>query len=625
MKKILAFILALAVCVVFAAGCTKISKDDPAQKGAEIEMYMGSKVMDLDPAIAYTDENAVKILSLIFEGLTKLDENGKLQKALAKKWEITENPKTGAQRLEVTIKDTYWSDGSAVQANDIIYAWKRILDPSFDSPAASMLYCIKGAKDAKMGLISIDDIELYSISKSKFIVEFEEGTDINEFLYNTASPALVPLRENKVESYPDTWSKSATDLSTNGPFRVKKFTDDPTEQMILERSKYYYLSQVQDVQTEAIDKYVTPYRITIRYDVPLDKTLVYSSADTDVLTMYNNKELFYITGLTAATAAAYGKSVKTQEEASTFVYYFNLNSSENAKLFQNAAARTALSMALDRNYIAELIGCGTEAATGLLNDQVFNTKKGTSFRKSGGEIISAAGDIEGAKQLLKDNDIWPEDYDDIYILVRMDEMNDSYQSQLMGYMSKEKAVAQYTKTVWEQLGFHVVVNAVASSTYDELYKTGDYDVVGLDYQMLSVYPLYNLTAFTKEYNGHVKLVTSADKDFDASRGETMYYESVTHASGYYNAEYDALIEAAFAEKDAKKRAAILHEAEELLLKDAVVVPLLFNANAYVVSGELSKVKTNYWGAQIFTKTELKNYVQYLSSVKEAAKKEEENQ
>ena len=75
----------------------------------------------------------------------------------------------------------------------------------------------------------------------------------------------------------------------------------------------------QEVKTEAIDKYVTPYRITIRYDVPLDKTLVYSSAETDVLTMYNNKELFYITGLTASTAAAYGKSVKTEAEASTFV------------------------------------------------------------------------------------------------------------------------------------------------------------------------------------------------------------------------------------------------------------------------------------------------------------------
>jgi len=89
MKKVLAFLLALSMCVVFVAGCTKISKKDPAAKGAEIEMYMGTKVMNLDPAVSYTDENAVKILSLIFEGLTRIDENGKLKKALAKKWEIT--------------------------------------------------------------------------------------------------------------------------------------------------------------------------------------------------------------------------------------------------------------------------------------------------------------------------------------------------------------------------------------------------------------------------------------------------------------------------------------------------------------------------------------------------------
>ena len=126
MKKVLAFILALAMCMVFTVGCTKIAKDDPAQKGAEFEIYMGTKVMDLDPAIAYTDENAVKILSLIFEGLTRLKENGKIEKALAKKWEIVEDPRTDEKSLEITIKDTYWSDGSVVQANDIVYAWKLL-------------------------------------------------------------------------------------------------------------------------------------------------------------------------------------------------------------------------------------------------------------------------------------------------------------------------------------------------------------------------------------------------------------------------------------------------------------------------------------------------------------------
>ena len=84
MKKVLAFLLALSMCLVFVTGCTKISKDDPAAKGAEFDIYLGKKVMNLDPAIAYTDDNAVKIINLIFEGLFKLDENGKLKKALAK-------------------------------------------------------------------------------------------------------------------------------------------------------------------------------------------------------------------------------------------------------------------------------------------------------------------------------------------------------------------------------------------------------------------------------------------------------------------------------------------------------------------------------------------------------------
>jgi ABC-type oligopeptide transport system substrate-binding subunit len=594
MKKVLAFLLALSMCLALVTGCTKIDSEDPAQKGPEFDVYLGTKVMNLDPAISYTDENAVKILSLIFEGLTKLDENGKLKKALAKKMEVTEDPKTGKERLEITINDTYWSDGSSVQANDVIYAWKRILDPNFDSPAASMLYCIKGAKDAKLGNISIDDIGLYSVKKDKFIVEFEEGTDIDEFIYNTSSPALVPLRENKVASYPDTWSRSATDLSTNGPFRVKKFSDDPKEHITLERSKYYYLNQ--EVETEAIDKFVTPFRIHVRYDVPMDKNVVSSSAETDIITMYNNKELFYVTGLTAATAPAYGDAVQIEEEASAFMFYFNMNTSA----FKESAIRKAFSMALDREYVASLVGLGTTPATGVLNDKVYDTKKGTSFREEGGAILSPKGDLEGAKAVLKDADIYPEDYDDIYVLVRQNELNDSYASAQLGFMSNEKAIAQYAASVWKQLGFNVVVRATDSATFEDAYKTGDYDVVGMDYQMISTYPVYDLAAFSAEYSGKAVPVKN-----------------------YKNEQFDALLASAFEETDAAKRAEILHEAEAVLLADNAVVPVIFNTNAYVVSKELSKVTTNYWGVQMFTKTQLKDYVQYLPSVKAAAAKENE--
>ena len=592
MKKVLAFLLALTMCVsvLFATGCSKIEEDDPAQKGAELEMYLGKKVMNLDPAVAYTDENAVKILSLIFEGLTRLDENGKLKKALAKDWEIIEDPVTGEEKLEVTINDTHWSDGSVVQANDVIYAWRRILDPDFDSTAASMLYCIKGAKAAKEGEISIYDIGMYATTTTKFIVEFEEGADIDEFLYNTSSPALVPLRENKVVSYPTTWSRSATDLSCNGPFRVKKFSEDPTEIMILERSKYYYLNQ--EVSTEALDKFVTPYRITVRYDLPIDKEIVSTTDETDVLDLFGNP-IFYVSGLTLATAEMY-KDVQIEKEASTFCFYFNLESDA----FEEQVIRKAFSMALDRDYIAYMVGLETEPATGLLNDKVYDTKKGTSFRDASGDLIDIYENVEAAKQLLKENDIYPEDYDDLYLVSRKDEKNDSYQSAQLGYMSNEYAIANYAKDVWKQLGFNVVVSALDNAAYEAAYANGDYEIIGMDFQAISTYPIYNLASFSSTYSG-----------------------TAVPVKGYDNDDYNALIESAFAETDAEKRAEILYEAEALLIEDAAVVPVIFNTNAYVVSSKLSGVDTNYWGVQMFTKANLKDYVQYLESVRNAAEEE----
>ena len=606
MKKVLAFLLALSMCLVFVTGCTKISDDDPAAKGAEFDIYLGKKVMNLDPAIAYTDDETVKIINLIFEGLFKLDENGKLKKALAKKYEILEDPKTGEDYLEITINDTYWSDGSVVQANDVVYAWRRILNPDFDSPAASMLYCIKGAKDAKNGDVSVYDIGLYAYKSNKLHVYFEEGTNIDEFLYNLASPALVPVRENKVASYPDTWSTGATDLSTNGPFRVKKYTaDDPTEHITLERSKYYYLNQ--EVETEAKDKYVTPFRINIRYDAPLDYNMITPSsglvnvAESDVISMFNNKELFYVSGLTAATANAYGKNVKIEEEASVFNFYFNFASdpfeqdNEDAKVI-----RQAFSMALDRNAIAAELGLGTTAANGLLNGKVYNTKKGTSFRKAGGDVIS--GNLDSAKALLADAGIDPSDYDTIWVLVCSDAMNDSPASQSKGFMSNEKKILLKAVETWQALGFEVEYEILNYHDYDEdgedngfiaAYESGQYDIVGMDYQMISAYALYDLAMFSSEYSGNASLL-----------------------KGYVSEEYDSLLTDAFKESDLDKRAEILHAAEKLLVADeAAVIPVVFNTNAYVVSGELSNVKTDYWGVQIFTKTVLKNYVQYLPSVK----------
>lgn len=597
MKKILSFALAIAIGVLCFAGCTKIEDDDPNGNGAIIDVYMGTKVYDLDPAVTYTDENTAKILSLIFEGLMKIDDNGKLSKALMKKYEISTDEKTGLTSMKIMINTTYWSDGSLVQTNDIIYAWKRILDPAFECEAASLLYGIKGAYDRKMGNIGEDDIGVYSISKDGMVVEFEEGADIDEFLYNLASLALVPVRETKVKTYPDTWSKKSSDLSTNGPFKVKRFSGEQGDNIILERSKYYYLSQI--ANNEAKDKYVTPYQIVIHYDTPLDLSVVYSrNSDTDIISMLADRDLFYASNLGANVLSNFKSSdVNYSDIASTYSYYFNTST----PIGSNPSVRYALSVALDRSAIAEAVGGGASAATGLIPEMIFNTKKGTSFRKKGGDILSSSAKTDEAKSILSEAGIDPSSFDEIYLYYLTDTENDSFESAAWGYMSKEKTIATYVKEAWEAIGFKVVLKGVSYEIYTSVMKSGDYDVIGLDYQMMSAYPLYNLAPFAKAYSGRV-----SEDDTDSS----VVYTPLPHITGYYSEAYDALIAEAFAAGNQNDRAAKLHEAEELLIKDAPIIPVIFNSDAYVTSG-LSGLKTNFWGATVFTKVYLNNYVDFL--------------
>ena len=64
-----------------------------------------------------------------------------------------------------------------------------------------------------------------------------------------------------------------------------------------------------------------------------------------------------------------------------------------------------------------------------------------------------------------------------------------------------------------------------------------------------------------------------------------------------------------------QKAALLHEAEKLLLADMPVIPVLFNKNAVLQSGELSGVWGTYYAPAVFQHTTLNNYDNYTYIVK----------
>ena len=88
------------------------------------------------------------------------------------------------------------------------------------------------------------------------------------------------------------------------------------------------------------------------------------------------------------------------------------------------------------------------------------------------------------------------------------------------------------------------------------------------------------------------------------------YTPLSHMTGYNSDEYNQLIAQAFTAASREDMDKSLISAEKMLLEDAPIIPVIFNANAYAVSSDLSNVKTNYYGCSIFTKSKLKNYEEY---------------
>lgn len=125
----------------------------------------------LDPRVVRT-LNAATVTRLFYEGLTSTGPMGKIQNDLAKDIDVSEDGRT----YTITLKEGYWSDGSRVAASDFANTWKSLLAPAFPSPNAYQFFSIKGARSAKEGKTSLDEVGIEAKDDNTLIIELEEPT-----------------------------------------------------------------------------------------------------------------------------------------------------------------------------------------------------------------------------------------------------------------------------------------------------------------------------------------------------------------------------------------------------------------------------------------------------------------
>lgn len=627
--RFLALLLSVIMLLPMLAACAAKEGDE----GAYITIYLTDDCFDFDPANAYYNTASQDVTALLFDTLFALDKNGKVQKSLVKDYEFKEDKVTGSVTMDVTLKETYWSNGTQISSNDVLYAFQRLVDPANNFAAASLLYDVKNARAIKEGDATIDDIGIEANGVDSFRITFEGKIDYDRFLLNLTSLATAPLFENYVKKNPD-WAKKSSTIVTSGAYKLAKIVYTDYEEggkslkvsdgnalqkdgsiksvrsnqvkeisyFILERNTYYY----RNAKKDAIDKTVKNYRLLVDCRM----------TDEELLEAYRAGQIFYIgeIPLSIRNEADVKKNAKVTNALSTFTCFLNENTEIGGqKLFADANVRRALSLALDRKAIADAI-VFAEAANALVPSGVFRSggkKTSKDFRKVGGDLIATSANLDEAKALLSAAGVTPSRYSFSIKVAAFDDVN--------------VAIATLVAEAWNALGFKVTVEPVypiqnndyfkevddtPSDVCDDLFiealQSGNFEVIAFDYSAYSADAYSMLAAFARPFAGGAL-------DMDS-------YRLDGHITGYDNEEYNALFEAIYAlpyaeganlKEVPEQRALLLHQAEKMLLDDMVVIPVVFNKTAVLQSKKLTNVKSDYYTPALFKVAKLKNYEDYV--------------
>ena len=555
-------ILALSLCIVMICssffGCAKKNNTDP---GAYITMYLSDEIYDFDPASAYYNTDAVNVLSLMYDTLFKLDEKGKIKKSLVESYEIVEKPETQEYYIEFTLKEAYWSVKDQLTAEHVVFAWKRLVDFRNNFDAASLLFDVKNARAIKEGDIPVDDLGVEAVESMVVKVSFEAPIDYDQFLLNLTSVATAPLLDRYVSSNPD-WAKKSSTIATSGPFKLGKIFYAETGESIfddngsnkegltvsaegkekklsyfyLERNTYYF----RDTKHDALDKSVKPYRLL----VDCTKT------DTQLLEDFQNGKLFYIGNIplslrTGDNAEYIKKKAKVSDALSTFSVQLNQNAlisdgGRGTYLFANPVVREALSLAIDREAIANAV-VFAQAADAFVANGIFDIGLKGEFRNSklATSILNTNAKMDDAKALLAEEGITASDY--------------AFSIKVAAHDEVHVMMTEIICEAWNELGFEVTVeksstienndyfdqtDSIPPDVCDDLFvesvKRGNFEAIALDVNAFTADAYSMLSNYAYAFSGSFY----ADADNEV-------YEYDTHITGYNSVDFNVLMEAIY--------------------------------------------------------------------------------
>lgn len=129
--------LALTTNIGMAAECLRVIGTESA-----------GPAVTMDPAFVNLNDDSYQ-QNLVYNKLVRLDENFQPVPELAKSWSVSEDGKTWTFKLQEGVT---FHDGKPFTSADVVWSFKRLLDPAVGSPGAGLLNFLDPA-----GIVAVDD------------------------------------------------------------------------------------------------------------------------------------------------------------------------------------------------------------------------------------------------------------------------------------------------------------------------------------------------------------------------------------------------------------------------------------------------------------------------------------
>lgn len=518
MKRKIAFLLALTMLLTLGVGaCTKT---EPVAK--QLTAQIGPNPETIDPALNSAVDGG-NMLLFAFDCLLNVDKDNKIIPGAAETWDVTEDGLTWTFTLR---KDLKWSDGTPFTANDFVYSWKRVADPKTAAPyGETVLGMVKGYDEAAAG--NVDALAVSAPDDNTFVVELAHPCAYFDKL--AAFATLSPVNKATIEKNGDAWATKPETYITNGPFYISEWV--PSSYILFKKNPHY-----RDTDSIKLD--------SIKLLLIEDSNASYAA--------YKTGEAMMIKDVPTAEIPSLRSSDEFHVDSLLGTYYISLN--DSLPQFSDPRVRMALSLAIDRKYVADTLMQGTYTPAPHFIGTGVADWDGSSFmdNANGGKPYIDINDFEGnlakAKQLMADAG-YPNG--EGYPVINYS-LNDS---------AYHKVVAQYLQQAWKELGITVNVNVVEWASFTPLRRAGDYEA--------------SRNGWLFDYN-------------DASNMLELLVSTNGNNDGKYNnAEYDALMAKAAAEPDAKTRSGYLHQAEDILMNEAACIPIAYYNDFYLQSSKIT--------------------------------------